>query len=153
MLLGWKWNGVKPMDTLALSAVLPSKSLLLFASFERELLLNCMGSPKPPSEKAPCTFLLSNLSGIGSNFSDIIVKVDASFFLLRKLQVVQNLSSGRDYTEHSVVWWLTNKVFYPWRLVFICDRVIVRVIRSSENQTNGVRRRTLILPMIPLLTI
>ena len=71
------WNRWIPP---ALSAVLPSKSLLLFASFERELLLNCMGSPKPPSEKAPCTFLLSNLSGIGSNFSDIIVKVHASFF-------------------------------------------------------------------------
>ena len=100
--LKMKW-GETDGYPLALSAVLPSKSLLLFASFERELLLNCMGSPKPPSEKAPCTFLSSNLSGIGSNFSDIIVKVDASFFLLRKLQVVQNLSSGRNYTQHSVV--------------------------------------------------
>ena len=99
--LKMKW-GETDGYPLALSAVLPSKSFLLFASFEREL-LNCMGSPKPPSEKAPCTFLLSNLSRIGSNFSDIIVKVDASFFLLRKLQVVQNLSSGKDYTEHSVV--------------------------------------------------
>ena len=59
---------------LALSALSPSKSPLVFAIFMRELLLNCSGITTPPFYEASCTCFRRDLSGTGSDFTDILVK-------------------------------------------------------------------------------
>ena len=58
---------------LALSALSPSKSHIVFAIFKRELLLNCRGITTPPFDEASRTCSRRDLPGIGSDFTDILV--------------------------------------------------------------------------------
>ena len=58
---------------LALSALSPSKSLLVFAILKRELLLNCRGITTSPSDEAPRICFRRDLSETGSDFTDILV--------------------------------------------------------------------------------
>ena len=68
-------------------ALSPSKRLLVFAIFKRELLLNCRGITTPPSDEASCTCFRRDLSGTGIQ----------TYLLIRckySLQAVSNFYGG-----------------------------------------------------------